>query len=142
MVDEHRPSQPRVAGSNPAGRTIFLKNSPIVPTAWAPWAKVQAKKVTGRLQRLALKYALPPPGGCVATLKSSKRPTWFESTGAPISGSHPEQFVDALNLPPNIRTAHPPYLPLPDHVHRLISLNRSPSRVKFAKALRGLSLVV
>ena len=28
-----------------AGRAIFLKNSPIVPTAWAPEAKVQAKKV-------------------------------------------------------------------------------------------------
>ena len=45
---EHRPSQPRVAGSNPAGRAIFLKNSPLVPTAWAPGAKVQAKKVTGQ----------------------------------------------------------------------------------------------
>ena len=27
---------------------IFLKNSPIVPSAWAPGAKVQAKKVTGQ----------------------------------------------------------------------------------------------
>ena len=27
-----------------AGRAIFLKNSLIVPTAWAPEAKVQAKK--------------------------------------------------------------------------------------------------
>ncbi len=47
------PSKPRVAGSNPAGRAIFLKNSPPVPTAWAPGAKVQANKVTGALPRLA-----------------------------------------------------------------------------------------
>ena len=46
-------TKPRVAGSNPAGRAIFLKNSLIVPTAWAPEAKVQAKKVTGHLPRLA-----------------------------------------------------------------------------------------
>ena len=36
-----------------AGRAIFLENSPIVPIAWAPGAKVQAKKVTGHLPRLA-----------------------------------------------------------------------------------------
>ena len=57
ITDHHRsdmgPSKPRVAGSNPAGRASFLKNSPIVPSAWAPGAKVQAKKVTGHLPRLA-----------------------------------------------------------------------------------------
>ncbi len=47
------PSKPRVAGSNPAGRASFRKNSLIVPTAWAPGVKVQANKVTGRPQRLA-----------------------------------------------------------------------------------------
>ena len=36
-----------------AGRAIFLKNSPIVPSAWALGAKVQANRVTGRPQRLA-----------------------------------------------------------------------------------------
>ena len=36
-----------------AGRASFLENSLIVPTAWVPGAKVQANKVTGRLQRLA-----------------------------------------------------------------------------------------
>ena len=36
-----------------AGRAIFLKNAPIVPSTWAPGAKVQAKKVTGHLPRLA-----------------------------------------------------------------------------------------
>ena len=57
ITDHHRsdmgPSKPRVAGPNPAGRAIFLKNSLIVPAASAPEAKVQANKVTGRLQRLA-----------------------------------------------------------------------------------------
>ena len=47
------PSKPRVAGSNPAWRAIFLENSPMVPTAWAPGAKIQANKVTGPLPRLA-----------------------------------------------------------------------------------------
>ena len=36
-----------------AGRAIFLKNSPIVPSASSPGAKVKAKKVTGQPQRLA-----------------------------------------------------------------------------------------
>ncbi len=34
-----------------------------------------------------------------------------------------------------IRTAHPPRLPLPDHVHGLVSLGRSPRRVECPKAL-------
>ena len=34
-----------------------------------------------------------------------------------------------------IRTAHPPRLPLPDHVHGLVSLDRSPRRVECTKAL-------
>ena len=33
-----------------------------------------------------------------------------------------EQLVDELNLPPNLRTAHLPRLPLPDHVNCLVSL--------------------
>ena len=57
ITDHHRsdmgPSKPRVAGSNPAGRAISLENSPIVPTASAPGAKVQANKVTGQARRLA-----------------------------------------------------------------------------------------
>ena len=57
ITDHHRsdmgPSKPRVAGSNPAGRAIFLKKSLIVPAAWAPEAKVQAEKVTGQARRLA-----------------------------------------------------------------------------------------
>ena len=47
------PSKPRVAGSNPAGRASSLKNSAILASVAQPEAKVQANKVTGRLQRLA-----------------------------------------------------------------------------------------
>ena len=55
-----------------------------------------------------------------------------------VSCSHLEQLVDELNLSPDIRTAHPPRLPLPDHVHGLVSLDRSPRRVEFMRALLGL----
>ena len=55
-----------------------------------------------------------------------------------VSCSDLEQLVDALNLLPNFRTAHPPRLTLPDHVHGLISLDRSPRCVEFTKALLGL----
>ena len=75
--------------------------------------------------------------GCVATLKSSKRPTWSSRPGAHIR-QPPRTVCRCTESVANSRTAHPPYLPLPDHGHRLISLNRSPSRVTFAKALLGL----
>ena len=52
-VPSDHETKPRVAGSNPAGRASFLKNSPIVPSASAPGAKVQANKVTGQARRLA-----------------------------------------------------------------------------------------
>ena len=49
-----------------------------------------------------------------------------------------EQLVDELILPADIVAADPPRLPLPDHVDRLVSRNRSPRRSKFAKVLLGL----
>ena len=73
----------------------------------------------------------------VATFKKRQESDWSGRPGA-VSCSHPEQLVDELNLSPNIRTAHPPRLPLPDHVYCLVSLDRSPCRVKFTKALLGL----
>ena len=54
------------------------------------------------------------------------------------SSKNLEQLVDELNLSPNIRTAHPPRLPLPDHVHCLVSLDRSARRVELATPLLGL----
>ena len=55
-----------------------------------------------------------------------------------VSCSHLEQPVDTLSLLPNIRTAHPPHLPLPDRVQDLVSLDRSPRRWEFTNALLGL----
>ena len=62
-------------------------------------------------------------GGCVATFKRRQESDGSGRPGA-VSCSHPEQFVDELNLLPNIRTVHPPRLPLPDHVHGLVSSDR------------------
>ena len=75
--------------------------------------------------------------GCVATFKKRQESDWLDRPGC-VSCSDLEQLVDELNLLPNIRTAHPPRLTLPDHVHGLISLDRSPRRVEFTKALLGL----
>ena len=58
--------------------------------------------------------------------------------GIEVSCSHLEQPVDELNLAPHIRAAHPPRLPLPNHVHCLVSLDCPPRRVKLAKPLLGL----
>ena len=54
-----------------------------------------------------------------------------------VSCRHLEQVVDELNLSPHIRTAHPPRLPLPDHVHGLVALDHSPRRLKLTKPLLG-----
>jgi hypothetical protein len=43
-----------------------------------------------------------------------------------VSGSQIEQLVDELILFADISVADPPRLPLPDHVQRLVSLDRSP----------------
>ncbi len=74
------------------------------------------------------------PGGCVATFKKRQQSDGSGRAGA-VSCNHPEQLVDELNLSPTIRTAHPPRLPLPDHVHGLVALDRSPRRVECTKAL-------
>ena len=72
--------------------------------------------------------------GCVATFKKRQESDGSCRPGA-VSCSHLEQCVDELNLSPNIRTTHPSRRPLPDHVHGLVSSDRSPRHVEFAKAL-------
>src|ERR1019366_7212321 len=47
---------------------------------------------------------------------------------------HRSRYVDSQP----ISVADPPCLPLPDHVHRLGSLDRSPGRLELTKALLGL----
>src|ERR1035438_115515 len=50
-------------------------------------------------------------------------------------GCQLEKVVDELNLTKNIISCHPSSLPLPDHVHCLVALNRSPSCLEFSEAL-------
>jgi len=52
-----------------------------------------------------------------------------------ISGCYFENLLDELNLAWNISSTHPPNLSLQDHVHRLVSLNRSPRRLEFSESL-------
>jgi hypothetical protein len=54
-----------------------------------------------------------------------------------ISGGHFEELLDDLNLTSNVSPAYPPNLPLPDHVHRLITLNCWSRRLEFSEALLG-----
>ena len=74
--------------------------------------------------------------GCVATFKKRQERNWSSRPGFG-SCRHLEQVMDELNLLPNIRTAHPPRLPLPDHVHSLVVLDRSPRRLKITEPLLG-----
>src|SRR5712691_1446361 len=60
-----------------------------------------------------------------------------ETVDAASSGGQFEEFVDELNLTPNISSAHPPNLPLPHHVHRFITLNRSLRRLELSEPLLG-----
>ena len=83
-----------------------------------------------------LKSACKTISGCVATFKNQQKNDWVGRPSS-VSCSHLEQLVAELNLLPDIRAAHPPRLPLPDHVYGLVSLDRSPHRVKLAKALLG-----
>jgi len=43
-------------------------------------------------------------------------------------GGQFEDLLDELDLTSNVSPANAPSLPFPNHVHRLISLNRSPCR--------------
>src|ERR1019366_7247563 len=61
-----------------------------------------------------------------------------EKLGGEVSGRQIEQLVDEPILLANIIVADPLRLPLPYHVHRLVSRNRSPSCSELAKALLGL----
>jgi hypothetical protein len=72
--------------------------------------------------------------GCVATSKLSGN--WVAGgTDRLFLGGKREQLFDEPVLTLNILGLDPPNLSFPDHIHRLISLNRSPSRLKFPEAL-------
>jgi hypothetical protein len=55
-----------------------------------------------------------------------------------VSGKQIEQLVDELILFAYIIAADPPRLPLPDDVHRFVSLNRLPGSLELAKVLLSL----
>ena len=74
--------------------------------------------------------------GCVAPFKKRQERDWSSRPGFG-SCRHFEQRVDAVNLSPNIRPAHPPRLSLPDHVQGFVALDGSPRRPKLAKPLLG-----
>jgi hypothetical protein len=59
-----------------------------------------------------------PLSGSVATLKTV---TDDASEGSKVSGSQIDQPVNELILLANIIVADPAYLPLPNHVQRLLS---------------------
>jgi lysophospholipase L1-like esterase len=57
------------------------------------------------------------------------------------SGCQLEKAVDELNLSNKIISRYPSNqsnLPLPDHLHRFVALNRSPSRLEFSETLLGI----
>ena len=60
-----------------------------------------------------------------------------EELGGEVLGGQIEEFVDELILLANVLVADPPSLPLPDHVHRLIPLNRSARCLELAEPLLG-----
>jgi hypothetical protein len=60
-----------------------------------------------------------------------------ETVDAASSGGQFEELVDELNLTPNISSARPPNLPLPDHVHSFVTLNGSLRRLEFSEPLLG-----
>ena len=74
--------------------------------------------------------------GCVATFQKRQESDWSSRPGS-VSCRHLEQVVDELNLSPHLLTAHPPRLPLPDHVHGLVAVDRSPRRLKLTTPLLG-----
>src|SRR6476660_2112056 len=61
-----------------------------------------------------------------------------ENGRCPSSGGQFQELVDELNVTPNISsTSHPPNLPLPQYVHRLITLNDPPRLLEFSEPLLG-----
>ena len=54
-----------------------------------------------------------------------------------ISSGRFKDLIDELNLTSNIFPAYPTSLPLSDHVHGFVALNRSPCCLEFSKALLG-----
>ena len=145
----YEPARDRGTRSDGAGRRRRTRAHPgpgcgCIPEGWMPLAGAGPHPPAGRRLTVAASGLMPGGRaardedgiheGCVATFKKRQESDGSGRAGA-VSCNHPEQLVDELNLSPTIRTAHPPRLPLPDHVHGLVALDRSPRRVECTKAL-------
>ena len=54
-----------------------------------------------------------------------------------LGGGHLEELFDQPDLRPKVIAPDIPNLSFPDHIHRLISLDRSPGCVEFSETLLG-----
>src|SRR5215467_14548727 len=81
---------------------------------------------------------MQPLRGKCCNFEKRRRKSARDDLCIEVSGRQIEQLVDELMLFTNIIAADPPRLPLPDHMHRFVSLNRSPGRLELAKTLFGL----
>ena len=71
----------------------------------------------------------------MATFNKRQARDWSSRPGFG-SCRHLEQGMDARPLVPNSQPAHPPRVPLPDHVHRLVAVDRTPRRLTDAQRRR------
>ena len=76
--------------------------------------------------------------GCVAKNDLAAKPNQQVMSSVDYSAFQSEDFPDELNLPKDIPFRQPPYLAFPDHVQRLVALNRPPSSIERSKTLAGI----
>ena len=99
----------------------FVRLNQQVPQQSEPPFGIAQTAVFGRAatNALAAETKATLRGEYVAIFSRSRMSAW---SGRPssLSCNHLKQLVDELNLSPNIRTAHPLGLPLPDHSQWLL----------------------
>src|SRR5215467_1938248 len=81
---------------------------------------------------------MQPLRGKCCNFEKRRRKSARDDLCIEVSGRQIEQLVDELILFTNIIAAAPPRRPFSDHVHRFVSLNRSPGCLELAKVLLGL----
>src|SRR5215467_12456128 len=81
---------------------------------------------------------MQPLRGKCCNFEKRRRKSARDDLCIEVSGRQIEQLVDELILFTNIIAAAPPRRPFSDHVHRFVSLNRSPGCLELTKVLLGL----
>ena len=129
-VNASRPGSPQAHASLGSGWWPTLAGWGWIPTGFRTRFRRSHHGILSSLTGLSrhTRCCMKTFYGCVATFQQRQESDWSSRPGS-VSCRHLEQVVDELNLSPHIRTAHPPRLPLPDHVHGLVALDRSPRRV-------------